>query len=540
MRRLVIIGLVMLMVLVSAFVLTGCSSTEVREEPGTQPAVTPQPTPAPEQVQQEEKVIISIINNDPASLDPINPPQARELDYRIASHVAQPLFATDNLDRTLQPLLAESADVSSDGMTWTIKLRQGISFHDGLPFNAEAAKLNLDRIRHGGAVVSRHLNDYVDEVEVADEYTIKLHMSNPTGLMLYNLSETAYGMVSPSVIEGLDEGESYEFPIGTGPYRFVKWDRGEQIVMEKVEDYWGEPAKNDRVIFKPVPEAGSRSIMLETGEGHIAMGIPTPEAERLKQNPDVVVRGESFRQMFFIGLNNSKPPFDNKLVRQAVNYAVDKQAIVDTILMGGGRVATSPVPQGCFGYKTVGPYEYDPEKARQLLAEAGYGGGGVSVDLYHPTGVYMMDAMVAEAVQAYLNDVGIEVNLVTAEFATLMQTIRKPMEESVDDMYLLGWSASHPDAHFAVENILHSAKWPPQGGTNNYYKNERVDELIDLAASSNNMQERERYYHELQEIVWEDAPWLFLHEPTMPIAHHASLEGVFYNRGFVFWNVDWK
>jgi len=523
MKRLLVFFLVLLLVFVGTSLLTGCAPTE---EEQTKPV---------EEVQEEQEVVV-IINVDPASFDPIYPPQARGIDMRITTHVAQQLFTTDNPERSLQPLLAETGEASADGMTWTIKLREGIFFHDGAPFNAEAVKLNLDRIRFGDAIASRLINDYVEDIEVAGEYLIKLHMKMPMGVMLYNLSDfNTGGMVSPLVLESLGEGESYEFPVGTGPYKFTRWDKGEQIVMEKVEDYWGEPAKIDRLIFKPVPEAGSRAIMLETGEGHVALGLPIPEIQRLENNPNINVDRRPSLQTYFMGLNYSRPPFDNPKVRQAVNYAVDKQAIVDTILQGNATVSTSPVPALSFGYKKVGPYEYNPEKAKQLLEEAGYG-DGFSVDLYHTTNVYMMDAMICEAVQAYLAEVGIEVNLITMEMATLMPTIRKPVDESVDDMFALGWTASHPDAHYTVENILHSEKWPPRGGTNNYYKNERVDELIDLAARSSNMAERERYYHEMQELIWKDAPWLFLHNPATTIVHQASLKGLIFNEGLVLWN----
>jgi len=310
-KRFMVFVLVLMLLFTSAMLITGCETKEVEEVVE----------------EEEEKEMILATASEVESLCPITPPSARlGTAVLVMSHTLESLFMVNPDNFMPEPLLAESAEASPDGMAWTIKLREGISFHDGAPFNAEAAKLNLDRWRLGEAVVSGMLNDFVDEVEVLGDYTIKLHMKVPFGPMLNNLSNPQFGMVSPALFEDLPEGETYEIPIGTGPYQVAQWDRGAQIILEKVEDYWGEPAKIDRLIIKFAPEAAARVIMLEAGDVDYTAGIPVPEINRLKQNPAIDVREVPAGRVIFLGLNMSKPHFQDERVRHALNYAIDKAA----------------------------------------------------------------------------------------------------------------------------------------------------------------------------------------------------------------------
>jgi peptide/nickel transport system substrate-binding protein len=234
----------------------------------------------------------------------------------------------------------------------------------------------------------------------------------------------------------------------------------------------------------------------------------------------------------------SKPHFQDQRVRHALNYAIDKEAIVNNILRGTGKVSTSCIASIYFGYKDIGTYEYNPEKARQLLEEAGYG-DGLTLDFYHTTGSYLMDETIAEAIQAMLEEVGVEVNLVTGEMQAILSTIRVPPGESIHDMYMLGWGAAIHDAHYGMQNLFPSDRWPPRGGNNGYYQNERVDELISLGASENDPAERERMYHEAQEIIWEDAPWIFMYEETQVQAASKRIENIIYHITAIrLWEAD--
>lgn len=210
------------------------------------------------------------------------------------------------------------------------------------------------------------------------------------------------------------------------------------------------------------------------------MRVPPLDAPRVDAHSDIdVVEVPSVRTIY-IGFNNQRKPYTDPRVRQAINYAVDKQAIVEHILGGMGRVSDAPIAPLIFGYAAQEPYPYDPERARQLLAEAGYP-DGFKTTLYHPTGRYLMDAAIAEAVQSYLLDVGIEVELVTMEWAAYIAFTRKPLEESELEMYLLGWGCVTMDADYGLYPLFHSSQWVPTGPHRGFYRNPEVDALLDQA-----------------------------------------------------------
>lgn len=472
--------------------------------------------------------IVIAIGAEPENLDPLKMMSAPAA--TVAEHMVENLIYLD-VDGTLQPALATEWEPAEDGMSWFLTLREGVTFHDGTPFNAEAVKYNLDRFMGVGdfdqPAVFAFLLGEVKEVEVIDEYVVQIHLNQPFAPIASHLSHSFIGMHSPASLEALDADDIVDAPVGTGPFKFVSWDRGNQLVMERNEDYWGGAPTLNTVTFKFIPEGSSRVIMLETGEAHAIMAVPPTDIERLGANPDIDVVHQTSVRLIYIGFNLEREIFEDVRVRQALNHAINKDAIIEAIFRGVGQPSSAPIVPAIFGYHQVGPYEYNPELAKELLAEAGYA-DGFDVRLYHPTGRYPQDATVTEAVQAMLAEVGVNATLTTYDWGTYLDTVIVPPEQAEHDMYMLGWGTVTLDADYGLYALFHSSQWPPMNNVS-YYADDRVDELLDKARVTPDIEVREELYREAIEILWEDAPWIFLHDEGQVNGVRANVHGLIHH-----------
>lgn len=310
-------------------------------------------------------------------------------------------------------------------------------------------------------------------------------------------------------------------PVGTGPFVFVEWIRGDRAVIARNPNYWGEPAYLDRVVFKPVLEPGTRVMMLLAGEADIALDIPADDIRIVSADPNtVVVRGPSLT-MQYLGFNNLRGPFQDVRVRQAINYAVNKEEIIRAVLGGNATVADAPIPPAAFGHVSVGPYPYDPEKAKQLLAAAGYPNGFKTTLRFNPG----WRETAAELIQAQLKRVGIDVELIRMEWGAYLDFTSRPAEENQTDMFLLGWVTVTMDADYGLYALFHSTEWPPKSNRS-FYSNPRVDELLDRARAVVSDQVRKELYAEALRIIWNDAPWCFLHFADYVNGQRKNVHGV--------------
>ncbi|MGM0420839.1 MAG: glutathione ABC transporter substrate-binding protein [Bacillota bacterium] len=445
------------------------------------------------------------IGADPESLDPLyaqSSPAAM-----VMVHIMETLFEMTP-EGEIVPLLAEDYDVSEDGTVFDIYLKEGIEFHDGTPFNAEAVKFNLERLLDEGAVYSFLINTITD-MEVVDEYTIRLTTEEPFAPLMAHLSHDFISMISPAAVEeyGDDVGSN---PVGTGPFTFEGWSRGEAVILERNDDYWGENAIVDTVRILVVPEESTRVVMLETGEAHAIMNVPPRDVSRLEENSELSVENVPSLRTLYIGLDNQGEPFHDVQVRKAVNHAVDSEAIVEQILEGAGRPSDAPISPAIFGYAEQDMYEYDPELAREMLADAGYP-DGFEVDFYYPVGRYPQDETIAQAVQSQLADVGITANMTTMEWATYLEVLNQEPSEVEHDMYFLGWGTVTGDADYGLYALFHSDEWAPNGNNWHFGDHEGVDELLEEARVTPDTEVRKDLYAEAIELIWDDAPWIFLH-----------------------------
>jgi peptide/nickel transport system substrate-binding protein len=442
----------------------------------------------------------------------------------VTEHIFETLV-TLNEKGEVVPRLATSWSSTPDGLEWTFKLRQGVKFHDGTEFNAEAVKFNIERLLNPEVHVPlRTYINMVKNVEVIGPYEVKIVLKYPHAPFLHRLTASCNAMVSPEAVRkyGKDFGLH---PVGTGPFKFVEWVKGDRLVLERNESYWGEKPKIKRIIFKPVPEDATRVTMLESGDVDLIVRVPPHEVPRLQNRQDLNVLFAPSTRTVFIGFNCQKEPFKDVRVRQAFNYAVNKEEIVRDILKGAGRVMDAPVIPEMFGYSQVGSYPYDPDKARALLKEAGIP-EGYEVNFMCTEGRYLMDKRIGEAIQGYLDKVGIKARIQTMEWATYLAHLQKPVEENTVQMYMLGWGPWILDADQQLVPMFHSKQWPPNGLQSTFYRNEQVDALLDKATSTTDPGQRQEAYAQAQRLIMQDAPWLFLHQEQQIIAMKKSLHGV--------------
>ncbi len=442
--------------------------------------------------------------------------------FSVLEHIYQTLFYM-NTEGELEPLLAESLEPGEEENTFILKLRQGVNFSDGTPFTAEAVKMNLDYVLNpDNGSAFRFLISRIQEVEVVDDHTVKLILDSEFAPLAAHLSHGALAIVAPSEME---QGADFmaNNAIGTGPYMLERWDRAEAVSLVRNPNYWGDAPAIDRLVFKVVQEDGARLVEVEAGTVDIAVRVPPAEAVRLDANPNVDVITTPGLRTIYIFFNVTKEPFDDVRVRQALNYAVDVEGIVNQLFDGAARVSDAPFAPPIFGYKPNKPYARDVERARALLAEAGVA-EGATLTLYHPTGRYIQDALVADAVRAQLREVGLEVELRTLEWPQYVPFVRAPAEENQVQFAMLGWGTPTMDADYALYALFHSSEHPP-GFNGAFYNNPEVDRLLDEARTTTDVDARRDLYAQALDIIWEEAPWLFLYSEVQLTAIRSNVEG---------------
>lgn len=444
--------------------------------------------------------------------------------FSVLEHIYETLFFM-NPEGELEPMLAESIEAVDD-TTYLVQLKEGISFTDGTPFNAEAVKANIDWVLDpdNGAPFAFLLavGGEPAEVEVVDEYTVQISTAIPFAPLPAHLSHGAMAMISPAALEQGDEFLASN-AIGTGPYVLAAWDRAERVVLERNPDYWGDAPAIETVVFAVIPEAGARIIEVEAGTVDVAVRVPPADIPRLEANPDVTIEITPGLRTIYIFFNVTEPPFDDVRVRQAVNYAVDKDAIAASLFDGAALVSQAPFAPNIFGYSPQEPYTRDVDRARELLAEAGVEEGTTLV-LYHPTERYPQDALVSDAVRSQLAEVGLNVELRTLEWTQYVPHVRREAPDNDIQFAMLGWGTPTMDADYALFALFHSSEHPP-GFNGAFYANPEVDALLDEARSTLDVEARAAAYDEAISIIWEDAPWLFLYSEVQVTAIRNNVSG---------------
>ncbi|MDI6763413.1 MAG: glutathione ABC transporter substrate-binding protein [Thermodesulfobacteriota bacterium] len=444
--------------------------------------------------------------------------------FTILDHMVESLLELTTKGEIV-PRLAEKWEVSADATEFTLKLRKGIKFHDGAPFNAEAVKVTFDRLLDPKVAIRyRFLVAPIATVTVVDEYTVKMKTKMPFAALVSNLTHQATGIQSPESLKASWD-KAVTKPVGTGAFMFKEWVPGNKFVMARNDNYWGKKALLEEVTWRVIPDDASRVVALETGEVQVAVRIPPFDIPRLKADKNLVVLSAASVRTIYLGFNALKEPFQDKRVRQAINYAVNKEAIVKHVLGGVGRVSDAAISPGIFGYAPIKTYEYNIEKAKALLAEAGFP-KGFETTLHPAVGRYYMDASVCTAVAADLLKVGIKADIKMMEWGTYLPSILREKDQVEHKIYMLGWGCVTGDADYGLYTLFHSKQWPKVGMNASFYGNEKLDQLLDAARSTANPEERKKLYKEALTLINEEAPWLFLHSEVQMVGTRANVKGI--------------
>jgi peptide/nickel transport system substrate-binding protein len=425
-----------------------------------------------------------------------------------------------NANMDIIPELATEWSVSADGLTWTFKLKAGVKFQDGTPLNAEAVKINFERILNPDtASPRRSVLEMIANVNPVNETTVEITTSYPCGSFLQQLCHPAGGIASPKAIEahGLELGRN---PCGTGPLMLKEWSPGERLVFDVYKDFHGGAPEIGTVTFNIVPDDAARAMLIEAGQCDVALRLPVNEVKRLRGSASLNITESATIMTMYIALNNQKDALKDQRVREALNLAVDMDSIVRNVVSDFSETADSVISPFTWGYYPVGAYPYDPEKARSLLKDAGYD-NNLEITLWTPVGRYLMDLQVAEAIQAQLAEVGVNMKIEQWEFQALMEEVKKGIHDAV----LLGWSPSTGDADQGMFPVFHSTQHPP-GSNRALYINERVDELLAGAKREVDADERALMYAEAQTIIMDDAAWILLYYPKQALVTTSGVSGL--------------
>ncbi len=438
--------------------------------------------------------------SDAVSLSPHNTndqPSARVMKQVYDTLVVQ----TESLE--LEPGLAESWE-QIDDLTWEFNIRQGVTFHDGSPLTAHDVAWTLNRLRDPAtAAPAAFIIGFADTIEAVDDHTVRLTTTAPFAPLLVHLSHTATSILSEAAVTAAGEDYGTSVVVGTGPFKFVSWQTASQIVLERNDDWWGGEVLPAEVVFRPIVEGTVRAIELEAAGIDLAYALEPRDYLRLQENPGVVVDEIETLSTNYIGFNADKEPFDDVRVRQAINHALDVGAIIDAIYEGLGAPASGPISPQVFGANTeLEGYDYNPDRARELLAEAGYP-NGFSTTIW--TNDNPLRIQIAEIAQAFLADVGINVDVQVLEWGAYLDGTAAGNH----DMFILGWVTVTADADYGLYALFHSSQFGA-AGNRTFWSSERVDELLELGRSEADADARAAYYAEAQEIIAAEAPWVFL------------------------------
>ena len=466
------------------------------------------------------------IGGQPETLDPYN--TNTTLTTAVTKTFYEGLFEFDK-DLKVKNVLAESYEMSKDGLVYTFKLRQGVKFHDGTDFNAAAAKANLDRVMNPENRLLRATQfNRIAKVEAVNPQTLRVTLKEPFAPFINSLAHASAAMISPAALQKWGNKDIAFHPVGTGPFEFVEWKQTEAIVGKKFAGYWkkGYP-KVDQISWKPVLENATRAAMVQTGEADFVYPLPYEQAANLKKNDKIEVVSTPSIIVRFLAMNVLQKPYDNPKVRQAIAYAVNKEAIAKVAFGGYAFPAQGIVPQGIQYAVKMDPIPYNPQKARELLKEAGYPNGFESTlwGAYNNT----TTQKVLQLVQQQLQQVGIKLQVQALEVGQRTEWVDAwpdPKTSKVR-LYYTGWSSSTGGADWALRPLLATEAQAPKLNNMSFYSNKVVDDAIAKALVTTDSTERANLYKTAQEQLMQDLPRIPLVTDEGLYAHAKRLSGVY-------------
>lgn len=553
------LSLALILVLTFSIVLTGCSPSEPADEPSEEAEASEdaEAEKEDEEVKEEpkeekKKTLVFARSGDAVGLDPANVTDGESI--YVTGNILDTLlmYEKDNTAVT-EGLATDWETTDEENKVWELTLREGVKFHDGTDFNADAVVFNFKRwmnkdneYRFAGENYEYYSYMFggfpgnIESVEAVEDYKVKITLKEPSAPFLNNIAMAPFAIMSPTAIKKHKE-DIFKNPVGTGPFEFVEWVKNDKIVLKKNENYWGKGPKLDELVFRAIPDNSARLLELQSGSVDMMIGVSPDDAQIVKDDENLDLYLRPSMNVGYLALNMEKEPFDDVKVRKAFNHAVNKQAIIDAFYGGLAEPAKNPVPPSLWGYNDeIEPYEYNPEKAKELLAEAGYPDGFETTLWAMPVSrPYMPQPKeISTALQQQLAAIGVKAEIVTMDWGTYLDKTGN----GEHDTALLGWTGDNGDPDNFVYVLLDkdNAKAPGAGNIS-FYKSDELHDLLVKAQQDPNKDKRIEYYKKAQEIIHADAPWVPLVHSTPPIAARKEVKGfVPHPTGSetTFWNID--
>jgi peptide/nickel transport system substrate-binding protein len=448
----------------------------------------------------DPNILVMIIESSPTNLDPRVGLDAQS--ERIDELLFDDLCTRDE-QLNVKPGLADRWEIP-DPLTYIFHLHAGVKFHDGRALTSRDVKWTFDSLLQG-KVLSTKAAAYrlVDHIDATDDSTVVFHLKEPFATLLWNLSGGAVGIVPYGSVD-----EISRHPVGSGPFRFVSAEPDREVIIERNDDYWGEKAHLNQVRFAVIPDATTRALELRKGSADVAINAFTGDTVlTLEREANLETVHAPGTVLAYLAFNTRDPILKDARVRQALAYAIDRAPIIHFLLRDFARPAYSLLPPESWAYNgNVPHYVYNPDRARQLLDQAGYpAANGVRFHLTMKTSTEESTRLMAAVLQQQLRDVGVVLDIRTFEFATFFSDVTRGAYQ----LHSLRWVGGNEDPDI-FEYVFHSAKFSPHGANRTYYSNPRVDALIDQARGELDQGTRKQIYSEIQRVLADDLPYINL------------------------------
>ncbi|RCV54596.1 ABC transporter substrate-binding protein [Marinitenerispora sediminis] len=415
------------------------------------------------------------------------------------------------------PMLAESWETSDDERTWTFHLRDDVTFQSGNPLTADDVVYSFEHVRDSSSASFMYELANIEDVEATDEHTVTLTLSQPTSLLLPLVSQYSWSIIDSETAEANGGAEWLaRNTAGSGPYTIEEWDPATQAVLQANTDYWQGAPQLEQVTMKFISEASNRVQLLDQGSIDAAIEIPAKDIETLQRNEDLAVSSEPSNRILYFALNTEVEPFDDPEVREALSYAIPYDQLVDDVMYGQAEPLRSALPSTMPGHTDSGnPYSYDPDKARELLREAGYEDGfEFTFTLGSGFQDWNDDAVL---IKAALEDVGVTMNIENMARQQFLETIKEGSAEA----FISKWTSFVNDPGYHLGFLLATDASSNYG----HYSNPEVDELLDQARDEQDADKRDALYAEAQDLITADAPWLYLYQYKQVVVTSTAVRG---------------
>jgi len=514
------------LLIVAILVMAACGGADDPAQPveTAPPATEAEATPTPEpEAPPEEPVGRTHLNvvttNLAVSMDPVRSNDSASAQVNV--QIYDRLFGMDYDTFEILPQLAVAWNLP-DAQTVEVELRRGVVFHNGQPMTARDVQWSIERAGaspHMAAVTSP-----IDTVTIVDDYNVIIHLEVPFAPILRHLAHSGTAIVP----YGMGEDELAEHPIGTGPWMFQELVIGDRLELVRNDNWWNTLPLLESITMRIVPDSPGRLLAVETGEADLALGLMPPDVGPAEMFDNVVMLRRPNLSTVYVGFNTVTYPFDNVLVRRAVNHAIDTQTIVNVVLHGTGAPAQGPISDIVFGFSPVGSLDFDLDLARALMAEAGYPDGfDEPVDIWWNV-PNMVRSDISDIVQHSLREIGIEVNVHGLEWATILEDLEDP--GSGWDMFVMGWVSLTGDADYGLFPLFHSSMY---GGAGNrtFFSTPELDALLEAGRSELDETLRLDIYRQALEIIRDESPWIFINQGEELHAASPDLRGFIVNPG---------